>query len=128
MHAPLDIAFCAVLSKVVVPPVVSFPENSSPNSLKKVQLVGAVHVTVKVVELVLGAMAPNNAVHRLEPLMVPNWVKVHPDAVSVAFVGVLLPPFAHSMPTTMASLAALAWPVKVSVSPVAFFDCCMKTF
>lgn len=106
----------------------SFPENSSPNSVNELQLVGAVQVTVKTVEDVFGAMAPNIAVHALLPLMVPNRVKFHPEAVIATLVGVLLPLFAQETPITTASFALLAKLVNVSVNPLPFVCCCTKTF
>jgi hypothetical protein len=127
-QAPLKELVCAVASNVVVPPLVSVPENSSPTSLNKLQLLVELQVSVNVVDVVFGAMAPNSTVHEPIPfpLIVPSRVKVQPLAVNVAFVGVA-PLLMHSAPITTASLAAAAEAVNVSVTPLPLAECCTNT-
>ena len=101
-------------SKVVVPPVVSVPENSSPISRWKVQFPVPVQVTVNVVLVVLGDIAPKTAADDvpLNPIF-PSCVKLQPEAVNDTPVAPEL--LAQLTPITTASLAAFAEAVNVNV-------------
>jgi hypothetical protein len=114
-------------SKVVVPPVVSVPANSSPISRWKVQFPVPVQVTVNVALVVLGDIAPKAAPDEapLNPIL-PSCANVHPGAVrETAVAAVLLTQFT---PMTTASLAAFAEAVNVNVDAEEDPACCANTF
>ena len=116
-----------VQSNVVVPPVVSVPANSSPISRWKVQFPVPVQVTVNVVLVVLGDIAPK-AAEEDDPLkpMLPSCVKFQPVAVSDTPVAAVV--LTQFTPTTTASLAAFAEAVNVNVDAEELPPCCTNIF
>jgi len=88
-----DVAVAAPwASNVVAPPVVSFPENSSPNIDVAEKFAPPVNVTVNVTLVVLGDIAHKEAAdatdgHVVIPEAGAICVNVHPEAVIVTPVG-----------------------------------------